>query len=273
MIVLTKDVVYLQKPYWCNASERQLKMDILRPREYYDYDPKAGKWPLLVWICGGGFMKTDRGVHIPELVWFAQQGYVVASIDYSVLPYTEHPEQLTEVKAAIRFLKRNAEKYNIDKTRVAVAGESAGAYLAALTAATNGMREYDRNLTLVGSMGGKPVVLEDVYMEETSDVNLAIPFYTPSDMMGEPSHLRVRTDNFPNILELVTPKTVPMYMIHGTVDNQVPTDQSIKLYDKLQECGVSASRLTLVEGANHGDVLCFSQEIKERIVEFMRENM
>ena len=49
--------------------------------------------------------------------------------------------------------------------------------------------------------------------------------------------------------------------------------KSIKLYEKLQTCGVTKSRLTLIEGANHGDVLCFKQEIKERILEFMNENL
>lgn len=255
---LTSEVVYMQKPYWCNLTERQLKLSLIRPRDYFPYDKKAC-WPLLVFLCGGAFQKMDRNVHMPELTYFAERGYVIANVEYSVLPYTEFPEPLEEIKAAIRFLRAHAESFGIQKERIGIMGESAGGYLAAMVAATNGDPKYEKG----------------DYLEESSEVQLAVPFYPPTNLaiMGKPSNLRVRTDNFPDVCSLVNENTVPMYMIHGTVDDQVPFEQSIRLYDKLQACGVSASRLTLIEGANHADALCYKPEIKERILEFLSRNL
>ncbi len=257
MLCLTSEVVYMQKPYWCNVSERQLKLSLLRPRQYYTYD-KPASWPLIVFLCGGAFQKMDRNVHMPEMTYFAEHGYAVANVEYSVLPYTEFPEPLQEIKAAIRFLRAHAEKFGLRKDKIVVMGESAGGYLAAMVAATNGDPQYETG----------------DYLEESSAVQLAVPFYPPTaiNTMDKPSNLRVRTDNFPDVCDLVTKNTVPMYMIHGTVDNQVPYEQSIRLYDKLQSCGVSASRLTLIDGANHGDAMCFDPAIKERILHFMEES-
>ena len=255
---LTSEVVYLQKPYWCNLTERQLKLSLIRPRHYFSYDKKVC-WPLLIFLCGGAFQKMDRNVHMPELTYFAERGYVVANVEYSVLPYTEFPEPLEEIKAAIRFLRAHGEKFGIQKEKVVIMGESAGGYLAALVAATNGDPQYE-----TGN-----------YLEESSAVQLAVPFYPPTNLalMEKPSNLRVRTDNFPDVCSLVTENTVPMYMIHGTADDQVPFAQSIRLYDKLQEKGVEKSQLTLIEGANHADALCYKPEIKQRILEFLSRNL
>lgn len=140
---LTSEIVYMQKPYWCNLTERQLKLSIIRPRDYFDYDRKVS-WPLIVFICGGGFQKMDRNVHIPELTYFAERGFIVADVEYSVLPYTEFPEPLEEVKAAIRYLRVNAAKFGIQKEHITIMGESAGGYLSGMVAATNGDAQYEK---------------------------------------------------------------------------------------------------------------------------------
>jgi acetyl esterase/lipase len=256
MIGLTSEVVYMQKPYWCNVTERQLKLSVIRPRYNYQYDTKRS-WPLIVFICGGAWQKLDRNVWVPELSWFAKRGFIVACVEYSVLPYTEYPEPLEEIKAAIRYLRANAEKFSIRKDQVIVSGESAGGYLAALVAATNGDPRYEKGPCL----------------EESSEVKLAVPFYPPTGLqLMNNGKLRVRTDNFEDICDLVTENTVPMYLVHGMADDQVPYEQSVRLYEKLQACGVD-SQLTLIEGANHADPLCFRTEIKERMLQFIKQHL
>ena len=258
LIGLDPEVVYLQKPYWCNISDRQLKLSIMRPRDYYTYDNKA-TLPLIIWLCGGGFTKMDRMVHLPEMVYFAKRGFAVASLDYSIFSFTEFPEMLEEVKTGIRFLRGNAEKFGIRKDKIVIMGESAGGYLAGMAAITNGDRTYDAG----------------DYPEESSDVQLAVLYYPPSDPRSGESSPKVKAnrESFPDMVPLISKDTVPMYMIHGTVDDQVDTSSSVRLYDRLMECGVTQSRLTIIEGANHGDALCFRDEIKERIENFIRENL
>lgn len=260
LIALASKIVYAQKPYWCNCTVRQLAMSFMKPRNYFPYD-RPGTYPVLVFICGGGFQKQDINAFAPELAYFAKNGYAVACVGYSTLPYTEHPEPLKEIKEAIRFLRAHAKEMEIDPNKIAIAGESAGGYLAALAAVTV----------------DDPDFMEGGNLDQSSAVQCAALWYPLSRMNAEhpktaQTHgkLVVRTDNYPDILDFVTPQTVPMCMIHGILDNQVDYEHSVRLYEKLQKVGVD-SDLYLIEGANHGDELTFQDTVKEKVLAFLNK--
>lgn len=260
LIALASRIVYAQKPYWCNSNARQLTMSFMKPRNYFPYD-RSGCYPVLVFLCGGGFQKQDVNVFAPELAYFAKRGYAVACVDYSTLPYTEHPEPLKEIKAAVRFLRAHAKEMEIDPTKIVISGESAGGYLAALACVT----------------GDDPEFEEGENLDQSSAVQCAALWYPLSQMIPAPpkaaeahGRLVVRTDNYPDVLDYVTAKTAPMCMVHGTIDNQVNYEHSTRLYEKLQAEGVE-SALYLIEGANHGDELTFQDAVKEKVLAFMNE--
>ena len=71
-------------------------------------------------------MVVDRSVWLPELMRFAARGYVAASIEYRTSNEAQFPAQLTDVKAAVRYLRAHAEDYSIDPGRIFAMGESAG---------------------------------------------------------------------------------------------------------------------------------------------------
>ena len=143
ILTLASDIVYEQKLDWCNATVRPLKLSLIRPRNYFNYDCSA-TYPLLVWICGGGFAGVDHNVWVPELVYFAKRDFAVACISYSIKDETRFPERETEVKSAIRYLRAHAGMYNINTDHIVIMGESAGAYLAAFTGLTNKEQEYEK---------------------------------------------------------------------------------------------------------------------------------
>ena len=256
LVCLARNIVYKQKPYWCNASCRQLSLSLLKPRNYFDYDP-VKTYPLIVFICGGGFEKEDNTVWVPELAYFAKHGYVVACVDYSVLPYTQWPEQIQEIKEAIRFLRANAEQFGIIPDRVAVMGESAGGYLSSLAGVSGETREYDTGSNL----------------DQSSAVQAAVPWYPVVNMLAHDfSKLHLDLHEFVDCTELITPDTPPFFIVHGTGDEQVPHTESEYLYQKLQEAGVE-SELVLVEGAGHADAAIIQDEIKEMMLEFLDEHL
>lgn len=260
LICLDSHIVYLQKPYWCNATTRQLFLSLMKPRNYFDYDT-PGKYPLLLFICGGAFQKEDINAFMPELAFYAKKGFVVACADYSTLPYTEHPEPLTEIKAAIRFLRAHADQFDIDPAHVIVSGESAGGYLAGLCAVTNGFKEYEigDNLDQSSEVQGAVLMYPLTKMNKTNSA--------AAEAHGK---IVVRLDNYPDLLDFVNKETVPICMVHGTKDGQVSFQHSARLEKKMTSVN-AYSELYLVEGADHGDQLLYQDCIKEKILKFMKE--
>ena len=262
VLLLTPDIVYAQRREWCGAACRQLSLSLIRNRHFYPYDPQD-RPPLIVWICGGGFSEQNRNVWVPELSYYARRGYAVALVDYSVNQRVRYPQQLVDVKEAIRYLRAHADELAIDASRVAVMGESAGGYLAALAGLTNGMEAFD--------VGGNP--------DRSSDVQAVVPFYTPVDVhvdsveaaKGRPMLTAEVVNTLPNLLDLVRPDCPPFLMFHGLADGIVSCEGSRALHDALAARG-NAVDLCLIEGANHGDCHFIQPQIKDRVIEFLKRH-
>lgn len=107
-------------------------------RAALDIARKSGtreKFPLLVYIHGGGFLSGNRTSRRFYCYNWAEKGYVTANIGYDYALDAEHPEHIRQIFKGIEFVLDRAEEYGIDTDKVVVAGESAGGYFAALVAA------------------------------------------------------------------------------------------------------------------------------------------
>lgn len=96
----------------------------------------AGGRPVLVWIHGGGWVsgrKEDVANYLRIVA--GRSGIAVASLDYTLAPQAIHPTQLQQVHAGLFTLRVRAEQLGIDPQRIVLAGDSAGAQLAAQLAA------------------------------------------------------------------------------------------------------------------------------------------
>jgi acetyl esterase/lipase len=257
-ILLASEIVYGQRVVWCNATSTQLKLSLMRPRCFFPYDKKQ-VLPLIVWICGGGFTEMDRNVHVPELAWFAKHGYAVASVDYSVNYRSHFPELVEDVKLAIRFLKAHGAEYNLDTTRIALMGESAGGYLSALCGVTGNNKEFDT--------GG--------YEDYSSEVQAAIPWYPAvrvTEMEVDPSRVTVPYDwkEYADVTKYVTAGAAPFLILHGSGDTLVPVSQGELLYDALEKAGADVDMI-VIEGAEHADDAFVQPEIKQMILDFINK--
>jgi acetyl esterase/lipase len=119
-------------------GERDLHLDVFRPG-------KQGKLPLLVMIHGGGWRSGNKSMQVPMAQRIAAQGFVTVPVEYQLSPEALYPAAVYNIKAAIRWLKANADKYGIDTSKVAISGCSAGGQLAALTGMTNGISKFEGN--------------------------------------------------------------------------------------------------------------------------------
>ena len=216
----------------------------------------------------------DKSVWLPELMTYARHGFIIASPEYRTVGESGFPGCMIDGKAAIRYLKAHAEEYGIDVNRIAVMGESGGGTIASLIGTTGGIDEFEKG----------------DFLQYDSRVNAVIDYYGIVDMNNSPVRVTGR-DVPPWILEdfleidyskddaakasainYVTENTPPFLIFHGSEDQAVPTVQSERLYEKLQEKGVE-SDLYILDGAMHGEDAFYQNEIAEIVENWLRKVM
>ena len=130
---------------------------ILRMDCFYDGQIKEKK-PAIIWAHGGGFIETHVSRKCrPEgmFLHLVKNGYFVASIDYRFAQVRPFPCQVEECKAAVRFLRANADKYGIDADHIGFWGESCGGQLAGLMSVSEGIADFE-------DRGGNPGVSSEI---------------------------------------------------------------------------------------------------------------
>src|SRR5436309_248740 len=131
------NLLFEQNVAYAQADPQQI-MDVVRPRA------TAGQsHPAVVCIHGGGFRAGSRKGYLDQCVRLAQRGYVAATVDYRLAPAAPFPAAVHDVKAAVRYLRANAARFEIDPSRICVTGGSAGGHLALFLGLTAGMPEFE----------------------------------------------------------------------------------------------------------------------------------
>jgi len=125
---------------YCTVGSRALQLDVFQPKA----KRKQG-YPAVLFVFGGGWRSGDRSHHVPMAQQLAAKGYVTVTADYRLSTEALYPAAVHDLKGAIRWMRANAKTYNIDTTKIAVWGFSAGGQLASLVGTTN------NNLQLEGS--------------------------------------------------------------------------------------------------------------------------
>lgn len=248
IICMGDEITYGHRPEWSGATWRPLKLSLIRTRQWFDYDPHEDM-PVIIWICGGAFTHEDKNVWAPEMTYFAKRGFAVASIGYSAEARMRFPMPLEDIKLGIRYLKAHAKELHLDPDRMVIMGESAGAYLAALTALTSGDPEFE-----VGE-----------YQDQTSAVRAAITLYS----CAKEVHMEGDRIVMPDLTGYITKDAPPFLIFHGTADTVVSCEESEYFYNALQAQGIPAD-FYLIEGAHHADCPMYQPKIKDRIIEFIQ---
>ncbi|MFG2779815.1 prolyl oligopeptidase family serine peptidase [Streptomyces prunicolor] len=288
-ITTTHDITYSSPT--TDGQKSDLKLDIQVPTS------TSGKKPLVIYLTGGGFVMADRTANLSQRTYVADQGYVVASVQYrTTKDGATYKDAVADVKSAIRYLRANADKYSIDADQVAVWGQSAGGYLAAMTGATNGEKSFDvgDNLTQSSEVRGVvdefgPADLSELaadYDTAAQKANYAAGNSAAQWVYG-PGTKKSVADRTSEVAAAdpsthISSRTAPFVLFHGSADNLVSPSETLTLHTALRAKGIDSTRYVLT-GAGHGD-LSFTgdtsaalpwstQETMGHIVDFLGQHL
>ncbi len=232
---------------YANPDGQHLQLNLARPKA------GNGPFPAIVCIHGGGFRAGKRESYDAQCIRLAENGYVAVTITYRLAPKYQFPAAVHDSKAAVRWVRANAEKYHIDPDRIGTTGGSAGGHLAQFLAVTDGVKEFEGTDGPSG-VSSKVACVVNVYgpsdftksYGKSVDAAEVLPLFLGGNLeTARQQHLRASP------LYWVTPNAAPTLCIHGTDDKYVAHEQAVWMVDKLKAAGVSAELLTL-EGAGHG---------------------
>ena len=110
------------------GREAAARFDLYRPAE-------IARPPLFVYIHGGYWQAITKEQNAQFAAGLVRSGFAVANLDYSYCPETPLPQIVLQIRAALNFLRREADNLGVDASRLHLVGHSAGAHLAAMLAA------------------------------------------------------------------------------------------------------------------------------------------
>jgi acetyl esterase/lipase len=239
----------------------ELKLDIQSPLQ-------PGRYPLVVYLTGGGFMVSPRQSALPQRTYVANQGFVVASIQYRVIrDGATYVDSVADVKSAIRYLRANADAYQIDPAKVGVWGESAGGYLAVMAGVTNSDPRFDDGensgvsadvAAVVDKFGGADLSkLADGFDGPTVAANTAPGNSTAKYLFGSPTKKSVLDDpatvSHADPVSHIDKSAAAFLFLHGTDDRIISPVQTQSPHRALLAKKATSSRY-LLQGAGHGDL-------------------
>ena len=218
------------------------------------------KVPVVLWIHGGSwsqgtYKRLSEEVHgYDYLNRLVAQGFAVAAVDYRKVMETDWRGMCLDLRAAVRWLRHYADEFDLDTTRFAYWGESAGAHLALLT-------------SVLPELKSRPAVGD--HLAQPEGVQAIVNWYGPTDFTAFLSE----KDTLPGWRDMPLPRLVrgdwemllkispallvredlpmpPVFTAHGTADALVEIEQANLLHQRMAEAGHHSELLT-VPGADH----------------------
>jgi len=255
-----RDLSYVE-----GGHERQ-RLDLYLPERV------DGRRPVIVWIHGGAW-QTGSKDHCPAMR-FAVKGYAVASVNYRLSQHAVFPAQIEDCKAAIRWLRANADKYDLDPDHIGAWGASAGGHLVAMLGTAGGVKRLE-------GQGGN--------LDRSSRVQCVVDWFGPSNLLtmggwhDNPDSPEARLIGGPvgenqekarqaSPLTYAGKDSAPFLIMHGDQDHIVPPGQSEALAEALKKAGVVVT-LQIVAGNGHGGPGFTSPENRKLIEDFFDKHL
>jgi acetyl esterase/lipase len=262
-------------PYVENGHRNQV-LDLYLPEQLSDKP-----LPLMIWIHGGAWMAGSQAN--PPVLYLVNEGFAVASIQHRFSSDAIWPAQAYDCKAAIRFLRANAAKYNFDPNHFGVGGDSSGGHLAAFVGTSGDVSEMEGDLGNPGVSSRVQAVVDwfgptdFTLMAQQSGPGSMIqhdsPYSPESLLLGGPVQEKRELAKTANPLTYIDKNDPPFLIMHGDNDQLVPLGQSVILAKALIDSGVEEVTMKTIPGAGHEGPQFRSAESQRLMEEFLSRKL
>jgi acetyl esterase/lipase len=248
----------------------------------------SGPFPVVIMVHGGGFMMGDKadGAGLAGVDQLLAAGYAVASINYRLSGEATYPAQIHDAKAAVRFLRANAQTYNLNAQKFGAWGASAGGNIVALLGTTCGVAELE------GADLGNA--------DQSSCIQAVVDWFGPIDFLKmdeqfagtscpqthnaadspESKLVGATIQTVPDLVRTTNPMNyidatdAPFLIQHGSADCNIPPVQGKNLADALGAViGADNATYTLIDGAGHGGAQFQTTENLNVVIGFLDQHL
>ena len=243
-VTVHRDLIYGR------VGDRELPLDLYLPPD------TSSPVPVVIWVHGGGWRGGAKG-NGGRARNMTTRGFAVVDVEYRLSGEAIFPAQIEDCKTAVRWVRANAEKYNLDPDRIGAWGSSAGGHLVAMMGLTHDENvfetedhsQYSSEVQAICNWFGPTDFLRMNDFEGRIDHDAAD---SPESMLiGGPIQENVEKVAAANPITYVSKNDPPMLILHGEKDLSVPYNQSELLYDAMQKAGLEVT-LYKVVNAGHG---------------------
>jgi len=244
-VTLYNDMIYTP------AGEGEMALDLYMPRRFKDDE----FFPTILVVHGGGWAKKDKESFRHIAQYFVPKGYVAASVDYTLCdPDPSFPRVVHELKAAVRWLRANAELYRVDVKRIGVIGGSAGGHLAALLGTSGGSADLEGDLGHAGESSGVQAVCVmagpvDLTSERMIEMSRKSPKFGGNVFLGKTYDQDPRLWRIASPIHYVDHQDPPFLFMDGEEDR--PGERYVAMRKRMDAFGISNELVVIKEGP-HG---------------------
>ncbi len=243
-VTVYRDLIYGQ------VGERKLPLDLYLPPD------TSAPVPVVIWVHGGGWRNGAKG-NGGRARNMTTRGFAVVDVEYRLSGEALFPAQIEDCKTAVRWVKANAKKYNLDSDHIGAWGSSAGGHLVALMGLTHDEKafetpehgQYSSRVQAVCNWYGPTDFLRMNDFEGRIDHDSADS--PESRLIGGPIQENEEKVAAANPITYVSKNDPPMLIVHGEKDRAVPYNQSELLYAAMKKAGLDVA-LYKVVNADHG---------------------
>ena len=267
-----------------SANGEELALQLMKPQ----WKSTEGKgFPLVVFIQGSAWQKPNQFWELPQLALLVRRGFVVASVTHRSCWQAAAPAFLQDVKAAIRFLRKNAAEYDIDSSRVCAWGTSSGGNTA----------------LLLGLTGDDPAFETDEHAGFSTKVSCVVDCFGPTDLIrmmdvqyanvtvdsgsanlflalsgGQIANGRMDEEGRKNLAAISPVNYVekgrdlpPFLILHGDADPVVLYEDSEAFYSLLIENGYQADLVRVTDAPHEGNI--WSMQLLNMAFDFIEKHI